>query len=310
MIKLNQNCHPCESRDPELIKITRFRILAFARKQMCLKYKKADSKIHILLTTLIICTLATSCATGGRKHISNMFEEDLVQTQELIKNDNLPNAIGELSMLLEMDPKNQDALFLRALAYQKMQHFNKAINDYNKILEINKNNSKAHYNLGMIYGFQLLNPSLALKHFDVFITLNPKHPSVFNIAKIMLKLDNDSDTNTSEKKEIRAIIEDTLTQNSLLRAETKENLKEKEKLLAEALKTSPDSGATHFAFAKTLQEQGNLDAAKKQYLIALELKPTFAECHYMLGQLLLKANKKEEADIHLLKASLFEKGSL
>jgi tetratricopeptide (TPR) repeat protein len=78
-------------------------------------------------------------------------DEDVAEHRESIKYGNLPDAIGELSMLLQMDPKNSDARFLRAVAYQKLEHYSKAIDDYNQILKYDPNHIKAHYNLAQAY---------------------------------------------------------------------------------------------------------------------------------------------------------------
>ena len=253
---------------------------------------------------IFICFALAGCATAGSAHFRNLFDEDLAQHRESIKFGSLPETIGELSMLLEMDPKNSEARFLRAIAYQKLEHYSKAVDDYNQLLKYEPNHSKSHYNVGMILAFKTHDKNEALKHFDRFITLNPEDPKVFTVAKIMLTLDGPFQKD--EPANLNQIIEETLASQGLIRAEDEKDIERRKKTISDAIRTTPESAELHFAMAKTLEQEGKIDEAIKSYKTALELKPTYADCHYDLGQLLLKTRHKKDAQIHLVKASLFQ----
>jgi len=274
--------------------------LDFARGMLT---KEGKQHMKTLLLAILILSLA-GCATTGSGRFRNLFEEDLAQHRESIKFGNLPEAIAELSMLLEMDPKNAEARFLRAVAYQKLEHYSKAIEDYMQILQYDPNHSRAHYNIGMILAFKTYDKSEALKHFDRFISLNPKDPKTFTVAKTMLALDEPSVKD--EPTNLNQIVEDALASQGLIRAEDERDIDKRKNMISDAIRASPQSARLHFAMGKTLEQEGKYEYAVKSYKTALELKPTYGECHYDLGRLLMKKGHKEDAQIHLIKASLFQ----
>ncbi len=261
------------------------------------------TKIYVVFFFLL--TVFSGCATTTKTDFKNLFAEDIAYNRQAIQQGNMPRAIGELSMLLEMDPTNQEALFLRALAHQKMGQFTKSAQDYEQLLNLNINHSKAHYNLGMIYAFKTYNRKLAIKHLDKFISLKPKHPNAYSAAKVMLQLANQNKRSAELDEELQNTIEDVLTNRTLIRIETEKDINKKKKLLEKSLKLSPNDEKMHFAFGKLLEQEGKTSEAINSYKKALSLQPTLADCHLRLGQLLAQNKKKREAEIHFLKASLF-----
>jgi Flp pilus assembly protein TadD len=228
------------------------------------------NKFFKIILLSVTVTVIAGCATTGKNRFKDLFDDDLAQNRQSIKFGSIPKAIGELSMLLEMDPKNEEARFLRALAYQKMEHFDKAASDYTELLKHHKDNSKAHYNLAMIYAFKIHDRKSALRHFDEFITLEPNHPRIFTAAKIMLQIDK---TSPDKPENIRDLIKEVLTDRELSRI--------------------PE------------EDSGKKEALKKLEK-AVELKPTCAKCHRALAEMLKNSGRKEEAEIHLVKAELFD----
>jgi Flp pilus assembly protein TadD len=201
------------------------------------KFLKSISLIAAML-------ILAGCATAGKNRFKDLFEDELAQNRQSIKFGSVPKAVEELTMLLEMDPKNEEARFLRALAYQKMEHFDKA--------------------------FKTRDAVTALKHFDRFISLEPDHPRVFTAAKIMLSLDGAA---SSDQDNLKDLIRDTLADREVSRIATGD---------------------------------GNGKDAIKKLEKAIELKPTCAKCHRALADILKDAGRKEEAQIHLVKAGLFD----
>jgi len=140
---------------------------------------------------LIILTIAmgSGCASPHKAVGRIAFQEDLREAQKLIARGHRRQAIDELTLLLEVDPKNEEVRLARAVAYQGLEEFPRAVGDYEAVLEKNPNSPKAHYNLGMIFAFKTGEPQKALEHFDRFLTLAPRHPEAFSAAKIMHSLD-------------------------------------------------------------------------------------------------------------------------
>lgn len=245
------------------------------------------------------------CATSGKK-FRYVFQDEISQMRESVNRGSLEQAIRDLSMLLEMDPANKDARYLRAVAYQKKGQDEKAAQDYLLLLEHHPDDSKSQYNLAMIYAFKLTDKKAALRYFDNFLTLEPRHPEAFNTAKIMCTLDRSYQTlradSISDSRRIDLFYADWGLKSAL----EEKNLEKRKKMILGAVDLDPSQPEPYFAMAKTSEEEGNYTDAIKYYKKAIEAGPTFADAHYNLGQLLLKEGKKDEAEVHLIKASLFQ----
>lgn len=257
----------------------------------------------LLITLLAISCVscATSAKRSGYRHI---IQEELSQIREAVNRGSLVQAVRDLSMLLEMDPENRDARFLRAVAYQKRGQYEKATRDYNLLLKYHPHHHKAHYNLAMIYAFKTYDKGAALKHFDRFLTLEPKHPKAFSVAKIMCALERSargSETDSEEKR-----IDKFFADQELKEAMEEEDMGKKKRMLLEIMRMDPHRPEPYFIMARMLEQERKYGEATKYYEQALERSPTFAQGHHHLGQLLLKKKQKERGRVHLIKASLFQ----
>lgn len=116
-------------------------------------------------------------------------EEESRDAKHLLERGNVPQAIEELTTLLQLDPANPELLLMRGVAYQKASQWENAIRDYRQLLKKNPNSEPTLYNLGMIYAFQLQEPEKALQSFDRFLSLKPHHPKAAKVAQIMVSLD-------------------------------------------------------------------------------------------------------------------------
>jgi Flp pilus assembly protein TadD len=83
---------------------------------------------------------------------------------------------------LEMDPDNQDILLRLGALYVSMDQYGDAVESFNKLIELNAENSMAHNNLGWCYavGPGVRNVELALRHSREALLLAPDQPSVWN----------------------------------------------------------------------------------------------------------------------------------
>ncbi|MFH1653192.1 MAG: tetratricopeptide repeat protein [Pseudomonadota bacterium] len=256
----------------------------------------------IILLIIIFSIAIAGCATSSKKFgYRQIFHEETSQVSEAVKSGNLEQGIRDASMLLEMDPKNDEVRFLRAIAYQKRNQFDKAAQDYLLLLKHNPNHAQGHYNLGMLYAFKIYNKQEALKHFDTFLTLNPKHQDAFKVAKIMMSLENSFGSNASEND-----MSSTLADQTLKKAWREIDVEKRKKIVQEAIKLDPTKTEGYFTLGQIALTEGKKAEAIKYFSKSVELKPTLAEAHHQLGQLLLQENQNEEARMHLIKASLFK----
>ncbi len=253
------------------------------------------------LTSVLLVT-ACSCATTGGGRFKNIFSDDLAQSRESIRSGSVAQSVSDLSMVLEMDPKNTEARYLRALAFQKAENHERAVADYERVLKNDPSHAKAHYNLGMIFAYRLNRADKALYHFDRYITLDPGALNVRSTARTMIKLD--AQAGTGDPSDINRIIEEVLAERGVIAADPAEN-GARRRYLRDAIRATPGSAKLHYAVGRAHEQDGRERDAVISYKKALNLKPTFAECHEALGKLFARTGKKEDGDIHLFKAKLF-----
>ncbi len=261
------------------------------------------SIIYILLLTFII----SGCATAGKKmDYSRIFDDELSDLKDTVGRGNLPQAIRELSMLLEMDPKNKDARFLRAVAYQKRGQYKKAIEDYKILIKNYPDTSRAHYNLGMIYAFKEINKGAALESFDSFLTLDPTHAKAFDVAKLMCAIKNSMrEARLSETDGVERFFANW----SLDRAKRESDTDTKEKMIRGSAELDSTNPAHFIELARLSKANGRTKEAIKYYEKASVADPTNAEVHDELSRLLKQENRPAEAKIHSMKAKLFRLSS-
>ncbi len=242
-----------------------------------------------------------ACAPPKNSLVAVAYDYEIQQAKRLIDLNRNVEAMDDLNMLIQLDSRNKDALFLRGLAYQKLNQFEAAVADYKKVVEIVPSMEKAHYNLAMIYTYKLNQPSYALKHFDEFLTTSPNSEAAFEVAKIMSYLDS------AESKGDLFLQAQIFVQA----AQIKTSLKDREEILNEGVKKLPESPILYFVLAelyaiKANKNQNLYEKALHHYRVALEKRPTCAPCHLGLGKLLIARKQHGKASIHLRKAQLFD----
>lgn len=254
-------------------------------------------KLYSLIVTAVTFSALAGCAGAGSPALKWAMKDEMQEEKKMVQSGNRRQAIDELSMILDMNPKNEEARFLRAVAYQGLEEFDLAVQDYETILKNNPKAVKATYNLGMIYAYKLNDPRRAVQAFDRFLALAPDHPKAFAVAKVMCSLDGTGGTGESTEANLEADLRKIMTISDPAK---------RRKALLELGKQNPDSPTPFYLIAKTYEYEGENGEAIRFYEAALEIRPTCAPCHKSLGKLLLKTKRREEAQSHLLRAKLFE----
>ena len=250
-----------------------------------------------MIFTLIVAILFVSgCAMGNRTALNWAVQDELKDAHKLIQTGQRRQAIDELTMLLKLDPKNERARFLRGMAYQGLEEFSTAIEDFEALIRQNPHTPKAHYNLGMIYAFKINDPPRALMHFDSFLSLKPQHSKAFSVAKIMSSLDGDRWSAPAAHQELSDRLDKALNIPDPV---------QRKMLLSEWAQSDATSPVPHYLMGKIYEYEGRSDQAVTCYRTAIQLSPTCGPCHRALGQIFVRNRKKEEGQIHLLKAKLF-----
>lgn len=247
----------------------------------------------------LLVVLSTSCVSmRGVNPVNRAFGEEVGEGVKLVQTGHYRQAIDELTMLLAMDPKNEEARITRAMAYQALEEFPLAIEDYEILLKQNPNSAKAHYNLGMIYAFKLNEPKRASEHFDRFLSIELNHPKAFSAAKIMSAIDESEREAGPSHPDLPPALEEV---------KGIPNLEERKERILDLARQNPGSPLPYYFLGKTYEYEGEEEEAIRSYRKALAIRPTSAPCHQVLGRLLLKKKKTaKEGSIHIEKAKLFD----
>jgi len=83
-------------------------------------------------------------------------------------------AIEHYNKALELRPDLLETYFNRGLAYTRKQMYDKAIEDLNKVIELNPNLAEAYYTRGLIYEYKQ-NYDKAIEEYDRAIQVDPKY---------------------------------------------------------------------------------------------------------------------------------------
>ncbi len=88
-------------------------------------------------------------------------------------------AVDYFNNALNLNPKSIEALYSLALFYQENGEYNKAIEKYTTILQIDPKYKYAHYNLGYIHLVYLQVYDVAIKHFTDAINCDPSYAEAY-----------------------------------------------------------------------------------------------------------------------------------
>jgi tetratricopeptide (TPR) repeat protein len=88
-------------------------------------------------------------------------------------------AIDYFNNALNLNPKSTEALYALAFFYQENGEYNKAIEKYTMITQIDSKNKQAYYNLGYIHLVYLQVYDVAAKYFTAAIQCDPNYAEAF-----------------------------------------------------------------------------------------------------------------------------------
>ncbi|MBI1908558.1 MAG: tetratricopeptide repeat protein [Deltaproteobacteria bacterium] len=254
---------------------------------------------HHVQKTLILafCLLFTGCASMGRSPLQTAVADEMLEAKKMIRVGQYREAVDQLNMILQMNPNDEQAYFLRGVAHQSLEEFPAAVQDYETVIKKNPRSAKTYYNLGMIYAHKLDDPQRALVNLDRFLSLEPNHPQAGDTASLMMTLDERGQETSPEESQLK---------EHLSRLSSTENFLERRGKLAPLMQLYPDSAVLHYLMGQTYEREGRNDEAIRYYQSALELRPTDANTQQALGNLLIYEGKNAEGQGHLMKAKLFE----
>lgn len=123
-------------------------------KLMALKGKNKNYIKSLVLLNIAISEFnqALKYASIGKKQFANDLDFHVWEAEILIQTKKMKEAMAKLDTLILADhARKTDYLFTQATLWQQADSVQKAINTYEKVLQLNPNHLHALYNLGGIY---------------------------------------------------------------------------------------------------------------------------------------------------------------
>ncbi len=222
-------------------------------------------------------------------------EDELGRARESLALGYAEEAVSLLTDFLKSRPHEIQARSLRALALGSLGEEDRAIADYESVLEQRDDDKDAHYNLGMLLAFRKKESRHALEHLDRYLSLEDDPKKALKVAQVMKSLDNIFASDL-EKKSLNVMREELESSSGV----------DRKRVLEHILKWNPFSVEALMLVAETLKQDGDAGRAETLCRQSIEIHPTCAVCHEALGEILQQKGRGEEGEKHLMKAKLFE----
>lgn len=181
-----------------------------------------------------------------------------------------PDAIRWLERSVSEEPNDSEAVYYLGRAYYVQNNFDKAIAAFERSLELNPEYAKAENNLGLALAAKN-QPGLAEAAYRKAIQLGEasrekSDQPYINLAELLSHTDRQSEAlsllDTAERIAGKSDHAEELRGQILL---AQNQLKDAEAAFRAAVSMKPDSGALHYLLGRVLQREGKSDDAEKEF---------------------------------------------
>ena len=212
------------------------------------------------------------------------------------KIEDLEKALEDCNKAIEVEPENSDNYEMRGDFYRKyLKDYDKALADYNKGIELNPTDADLHFGKAYVYDMYLDKPDLAIENYLKSIELLPEIPNSYvRIARIMRFK---KDFNNSVNYYTKAIALDTTSTTGYIWRGIvfQHDLKKPNMALKDynkAIEVNSESYSGLLYRAKLYLELNEFEKAKLDISSAIKLDDKNPEAFYVLAQLhKLQGNK-------------------
>jgi len=175
----------------------------------------------------------------------------------------------------------------------------RAIEHFNKSLELKPNSPEIHNNLGTLLD-KLGRSDEAIEHYRKALKLKPNFSQAhYNLATSLAKQGKTDEALIEFRKALRGRPENVDILNNMAFALAQQGkFSEAVEYYKKALEIEPDSVVVHGRLGLVLASLGRLDEAIQEFRIVLSALPDDAEMHFNLGVLLEQRGKVAEAIKH------------
>ena len=210
---------------------------------------------------------------------------------------NFTKAVEQFKRVLSLEKNNTEALLHIGFIYKSCKEYVKAFKCFNKIISCEPNNPHAYYGLGKL--FQVLDnrDSEAIQHFNKCVEIDPNYyKAEIQLGVLFLKTKN-YDKSLEFLQKVYEVEKNNplcLTCLGNIYIE-KKNYHEAEKYLTASLKLEKKNIATNAALADTYFALGKLDDAIHKYNTAIKLGGYLPEIYLNLGHCYYIKDKFEQS---------------
>ncbi len=141
--------------------------------------------------------------------------ESMLYIANLYAAQNNKIAIEYYNSVIKISPKNTDAFFGRAVFYQKLRIYQKALLDYRRVIDINPSFYKAYFNVGYL-NFEIKNYKDAMRNWDIAIGMNDQYAAAYYMKGLVFEIQgNPKEAILNYKKALEADAQYTLAKEAL-----------------------------------------------------------------------------------------------
>ena len=217
------------------------------------------------------------------------------------KLDNLEKALEDYNKAVEVEPENSYNYEMRGDFYENyLKDYDKALADYNKGIELNPTDAELHFSKAYLYDYSLDNPDLALQSYLEVVRLNPDYQGANNnIALLYISYVKDYQKALEfYTKEIELDPSDALAYRNRARLYVIQ-LEDLEKALEDynkAVEVEPENSYNYEMRGDFYENYlKDYDKALADYNKGIELNPTDADLHFIKAYLYASLDKLDLA---------------
>ncbi len=264
----------------------------------------------VLVPAIAVCLSAMSIATwinvGYWKNTFTLFGHALEVMpanhiallflgNTLVEQKNNSGAIEYYKKSVEAAPGFAEARFNLALALFHDNKFDKALEQYNMVLNIKENYPRVHFYIANVLA--KMGHTAAAKHYSAAIKNDPEDIEAYSNWAVMLAENGQIEQAVEKYNKALAIKPDNAdVHNNLGNAlKNQGKLAQAAEHYQKALSLKPDFAQAQVSFADTLRMQGRFDAAIERYKLALKADSNLSDACCGLGIIMSETNHPDQA---------------
>ena len=189
---------------------------------------------------------------------------------------NMGRAIEDFNKAIELDPENANTYYFRGHAYHNKGDHDRAIEDYNKTIELDPENANAYCNRGLVYG-RKGEYDWSIEDCNKSLELKPDNADAYFYRGLAFGGKGELDqaiADYNKSLELKPVNADAyLCRGLAYREEGKYNRSIKD--CSKSLKLKPDNAFAYYHLGLAYTEKGEYEQAFKDLLKAGEKNPNF-----------------------------------